>query len=213
MSRVSDAASVSSPVLSPSLGLEGARVDAALTLATLVDVRDAIVSLPDSAEKLRIMRTVAAGAGHDLANLLCVMGCSLDLLAFERLSPEGAEAVSSLRAEVLYLRGLGRELQMAATETVALNADRQTRLSAWWPQMRALFRAVQHEGVVVRALIPWGLPAVRITADHLTQVVLNLVGNASQADHGPIGSQGTSGAISGVPLSRRDRDLGETHRA
>jgi signal transduction histidine kinase len=35
--------------------------------------------------------------------------------------------------------------------------------------------------VIVRAEIPWGLPAVRIKPEHLTQAVLNLVGNAAQA--------------------------------
>jgi signal transduction histidine kinase len=140
-----------------------------------------MISGAPSAEQTSTVRNVAAAAAHDLANLLSIMGINLNALASEPLSPRAADAVRSLRAETVYLRGLARELQMAAMESEASAADRGTRLVAWWPGVRTLLRAMHGEGVTVRADIPWGLPAVGIESHNLTQVVLNVVGNAAHA--------------------------------
>jgi signal transduction histidine kinase len=136
---------------------------------------------PEVADKTRMMRNVTSGAAHDLTNLLCVIGFDLDSLESERLSPGGTQALGSLRSEISYLRGLARELHMAAAEVETPNADKLTRLAAWWPDMKALILAAHREGVIVTANIPWGLPAVGICARHLTQIVLNLAGNSAHA--------------------------------
>lgn len=136
---------------------------------------------PDNAQKVRLVSSVASGVAHDLGNLLSVMACNLELLASEPLSLDGAEAVRSLNAETTYLRELARELQAVTTGSEAVSSDHQTRLVAWWPGMHMLLSAVHGEDVILRAHIPRGLPAVCIETRHLTQAVLNIVGNAAHA--------------------------------
>jgi hypothetical protein len=121
-------------------------------------VQPVLAPEPGRMERSRVIRNVAAGAAHDLGNLLCIMGFSLDHLASEQLSSKGADAVSSLRAEVSYLRGLTRELQMAATESEAPSSNPRTRLAAWWPDMRRLLRAIHGNSVIIRADIPGACP-------------------------------------------------------
>lgn len=128
-----------------------------------------------------LLRNVSASVAHDLANLLSTIGIDLDLLAEETLSGAGAGAVCSLRTEMSYLRSLTHELAMAARESEDPEAERLTRLTAWWPDMRTLLRALHREDVIIHAYFPSGLPAICINPQHLTQVVLNLVGNAMHA--------------------------------
>lgn len=137
----------------------------------------------DGIERVRIVRAVTTSAAHDLANLLTVMGFELARLGAETLSPKGAEAVCSLRSEIRYLSGLATDLRIAASDADASDPERETHLRAWWSEMRALLLAVYRERVSVRAVVPWGLPVVRIPPSHLTQIILNLVGNAAHATH------------------------------
>jgi signal transduction histidine kinase len=130
------------------------------------------------AEVTRLLRTVAAGAAHDIAGLLLMIESDLDFVASEWLSPESMDSIRSMRIATSYLRGLTRELRMSTAESAQLVPPGQTQLDVWWPDMAALLHALHREGVVVRADIPPGLPCVRIKAQLLTQVVLNLVGNA-----------------------------------
>lgn len=144
-------------------------------------VRSFVTLEPAGAESTRLVRHVAEAAAHDMGNLLSVVGFNLDILASEALSPRGADAVRSLRVDATRLRDLAQELRMAATESKDPNLDLQTRLSAWWPDMRTLLRSVHRDGVIIRAHIPWGLPAVCIRPHKLTQAVRNLVENAANA--------------------------------
>jgi signal transduction histidine kinase len=123
----------------------------------------------------------AAGAAHDLVNLLFVMNCNLDLLSAEVLSPGATVAVGALRAQTSYLRGLARQLRVAASDSGLPSVDRRTLIAVWWSDMAALIRAAHGNDIDVEADIPAQLPSVRIDPDQLTQVVLNLVGNAVHA--------------------------------
>ena len=51
-------------------------------------MREVVASAPVSAERIRIVRNLAASAAHDLSNLLCIMGFDLSLLASETLSED-----------------------------------------------------------------------------------------------------------------------------
>lgn len=135
----------------------------------------------DSALRARLLRNVASGAAHDMANLLCVMGFSFNVLASEPLTLAAAQALASIRAESTYLLELARELQLAARDADAPRVQERTRLTAWWPDARTLLRGVAGDTAIVTAAIPWGLPSVGLSPQSLTQIVLNLVGNAVHA--------------------------------
>lgn len=135
----------------------------------------------DGAIRARLLRNVASGAAHDMANLLCVMGFSFNVLASEPLSLEAEQALASIRAESTYLLGLARELQLAARDADAPRVQERTRLTAWWPDARTLLRGMAGDNAIVTATIPWGLPSVGLSPQSLTQIVLNLVGNAVHA--------------------------------
>jgi signal transduction histidine kinase len=177
---------------------------------------------PGRVDQARIMKNVASGAAHDLANILSVMSISLNRLMPNSTQSARPEAIRSLRADVAYLTGLACELQLAATECQTPHADRKTRLAAWWPDMQALLRSLHPEGVALSARIPWGLPAVCITPHHLTQIVLNLVGNAVHAiaertpmiigevaaDRGKIEIVASLSELGGVTLTVSDNGAG-----
>src|SRR6185369_4304154 len=120
------------------------------------------------------VRSVAAGAAHDMAAILMAIDSNLDLLSAEWLSKEGAESVRSLRTVNSYLRGLTRELRRAGSES-ATSQTRDTSLAVWWLDMAELLRALHGDQFVVRADIPADLPGIFIKSQHLSQIVLNLV--------------------------------------
>jgi two-component system, cell cycle sensor histidine kinase and response regulator CckA len=126
------------------------------------------------------VRSVAAGAAHDMAALLMAIDSNLDLLSAEWLSKEGTESVRSLRTVNSYLRGLTRELRRAGSES-ATSQRRETSLAVWWLDMAELLRALHGDQFVVRADIPADLPGIFIKSQHLSQIVLNLVANAAHA--------------------------------
>lgn len=136
---------------------------------------------PDDLETARRLRNVVAGSAHDMAGFLLAIDSNLDLLAAEWLSKDATGALRSLRTANSYLRDLAKELRMAAAESGVTGPTRQTSLAVWWPDMDALLRALHGDDIIVRAEIPPELPGVCIKSHHLTQVVLNLVGNSAHA--------------------------------
>lgn len=143
--------------------------------------RAPLISESDGAVRARLLRNVASGAAHDMANLLCVMGFSFNVLAAEPLSLAAEQALASIRAESTYLLELARELQLAARDAEAPRVLERTRLTAWWPDARTLLRGMVGDTAIITADIPWGLPSVGLAPHSLTQIVMNLVGNAAHA--------------------------------
>jgi len=130
---------------------------------------------------VRSAREAAADAAQDLSAFVMMIDNNLDVMASDSLSPGGASALLSLRVASTHLRGLAHELRQAATDPGACPPHLVTNLGVWWPEMMVLLRAVHREDVTIRADIPPGLPAARIKPQHLTQVVFNLVENATHA--------------------------------
>ncbi len=124
---------------------------------------------------------VAAGAAHDMAHNLLLMDCDLVVLASETLSTAGMEALRSTRVQITYMRGLVRDLQAAAAPGDPVRPDHQTGLAAWWPAVEVLLQAMHRKRAVIIAHITPGLPDVRIKPILVTQIVVNLVGNAVHA--------------------------------
>lgn len=129
----------------------------------------------------RIEGQVASDVAHDLLSLLLIIDSNVELLDTEELSPGGAEAIRSIRAGASCLRGLARELRAFGPGGRGNPAPPRTRLNDWWPDTGVLVHAVLGESVCLHADVPARLPDVRISPDHLTQVLLNLAANAAHA--------------------------------
>jgi signal transduction histidine kinase len=153
-----------------------------------------IAAEPESAPLGRLAQIAAAGASRDLARVLGVLDTNLGVLELEWLSADGARAVARLRAAASYLRGLSRELRVATVRPAGRGTHRRIQLSAWWPNVDVLLRAVHGDGLAVRADVPEDLPDVRIKPHQLTQVVFKLVGNASRAIASRALADGSAGA-------------------
>jgi signal transduction histidine kinase len=174
-----------------------------IPIREVMTASSAIALSHDNADATRVIKNVTSGAAHDITNLLCVIGFDLDSLEGEWLSQQGGQALRSLRVEMSYLRSLARELMMSASDTETPEVTLHTRMAAWWQDMRKLLHAAYRDGIVVSANIPWGLPAAAIAPRHLTQVVLNLVGNAAHAIAERHDSQ--TGAAARIPARGRIR--------
>lgn len=134
-------------------------------------------------ERMASLGTLAAGLGHDLGNILMPVRAWVDELERADLLPEDRTAVSSLRRAADYLRTLASGLRLLAVHPEHEDGQAPvTRLSAWWTDSAALYRAALPRGVALHQ--PEGIeemPALAIPPHALTQAVFNLVQNAGDA--------------------------------
>lgn len=131
--------------------------------------------------QLNAMRELGAEIAHDAINALMSVDCELKLLAFTALPADGAECVHSLSSLTGHLLSLASGLRMAVADPQAKSVHPETVVSEWWPAFSALLHAKVRAGIVIRPAIRANLPSVRVGAPQLTQVALNLVGNAADA--------------------------------
>lgn len=136
--------------------------------------------------RMESMGALAAGLGHDMANVLVPMRACLDTLVTRGVSEETSPAVEGIRRAMNHLAGLTRGLRafsMDPENTAAF--PEHTVLHEWWataisPYTWALPKGVQmHVDGLDAQSAP--LPAVRVPAHVLMQAVFNLVQNAAQA--------------------------------
>ncbi len=136
-----------------------------------------------ASERLASIGALAAGVGHDLNNLLLPMRGELRALRAANLSGEVARSVSNLAESVEYLRQLGDNLRLLAADPS--EGDRGevgvVRASAWWGQVGGLLSRAARPPARVIAEISEDVPGVCVAPGRLTQAMLNLIGNASDA--------------------------------
>jgi len=136
-------------------------------------------------DRLASIGTLAAGLGHDLANILFPMRCRLDVL-------EGADLPASLRPEVTGLRSTIEHLQRLCTSLRLCALDpldpgpepRRTLLHEWAGDAGLIIEKSVPPRIEFRWRIPAGLPPVSLAPHQLTQAALNLVGNAVESIDG-----------------------------
>lgn len=132
------------------------------------------------AERLASMGTLAAGLGHDLANILMPLGMRLDCLKREQVSPSAREDLDRIGAALGYLRTLAAGLRQMAADPSARLPLEGVELNAWWAEARGVVQAVLPHQVHLEADVPHGLPRVRASRAGLTQAIFNLVQNAAE---------------------------------
>lgn len=148
------------------------------------------------ADRLASIGTLAAGLGHDMNNVLLPVRARLNALrALGKTAggadgsggglPEGArEHIDSIRKSVAYLQQLADGLHFLAMDPDMdgdVHRGETTDLRKWWGQTGPLLSKAVRKGVRVTASIPANLPEVAVAPHRLTQAMLNLVVNASEA--------------------------------
>ncbi len=137
-------------------------------------------------DRLASIGTLAAGLGHDLANILFPMRCRLDVLEASALPAALRPEVDGLKTTVEYLRQLSAALRQCAIDPISAGQPRgPTRLSEWANGVRPLIEKSAAGPIDLAWEIGDDLPAVAVAPHQLTQAVLNLVGNATESIDGP----------------------------
>lgn len=134
-------------------------------------------------DRLASLGTLATGLGHDMSNVLLPIRARLNALDREPIPPAAADHLRAIRASVLYLQQLSDSLHFLALAPAGTDVEQRnaTDLAHWWKQACPLLRRVVPRNITVDAVLPTGLPAVRIDPHWLTQAMLNLVTNAGEA--------------------------------
>jgi signal transduction histidine kinase len=136
--------------------------------------------------RMEAMGTLAAGLGHDMANVLLPMRACMAELSDEKLSPAITPLLQGLHRAVEHLTGLAKGLRALSMDPddVAISSD-LTDLQDWWMTAISPFTWALPRGVClhVEGLVGASpkLPTVRVPAHVLMQAVYNLVQNAGQA--------------------------------
>lgn len=131
-------------------------------------------------ERMASMGTLAAGLGHDLANLMMPLGVRLEALASEPLSASAREDLEGIAGSLRYLRALSAGLRHMAADPTAPPPAEGLDLAEWWVEAHGMIKGCLPRHVVLAADIPPGLPRVRESRAGLTQAVFNLVQNAGE---------------------------------
>lgn len=165
-------------------------------------------------DRLAAIGTLAAGLGHDIANLLLPMRCRLERLEAATLAKGPAEDVLALRQATDYLGGLARALRQCAQDPGnSQGSTGVTDLGVWWSEVQALLHAAVPRAITLSWTLSPGVRPVAIGQHQLTQAVLNLVINAVDAipDRGVIEIR-ASGRAQGknVELVVTDNGVGMT---
>jgi signal transduction histidine kinase/PAS domain-containing protein len=156
-------------------------------LEQLVQTRTA--ELETSHEKLRrsellaSVGTLAAGLGHDMTNVLFPLRCRLDVLDWDELPEDASKALESVARSVDYLQQLGkalRELVQCPDEDVP-HQQVATTLTSWWGQAAPIFEQAVPRRIALEEDLEPDLPDLAVPPYRLTQAVLNLVMNSSDA--------------------------------
>jgi PAS domain S-box-containing protein len=158
-------------------------------LQQLVEQRTA--ELDASQERLRLSErmasigTLAAGLGHDMANLLLPVRVRLESLEAMGLPEPAMREIERIRASAEYLRKLSAGLRLLSVDpNTPANAE-STHLESWWSESEPVVRNALPRGVqLVSDLAPCHDAPVAMSKAALTQVVFNIVQNSADAMRG-----------------------------
>jgi PAS domain S-box-containing protein len=155
-------------------------------LETLVAERTA--QLEQSHQRLRLSErmasigTLAAGLGHDMANLLLPIRSHIESLGSHPDVPAAVRAdVDAIGQCAQYLQRLTNGLRMLALDPADSRLENRTRVQHWWPEVAGLLRGILPRSVKFSHDVPEDLPDVAVAPHRLAQAIFNLVSNAADA--------------------------------
>jgi signal transduction histidine kinase len=132
-------------------------------------------------QRLASVGTLAAGLGHDMANLLLPLGARVELLLTSHTSDEVRRELTIITALLDHLRDLSRNLSLFARDPEKDGVQGRTNLAKWCAQVSTLIDASVGRDIVITWDCPDDLPAAAIAPHRLTQAVQNLIHNARDA--------------------------------
>jgi PAS domain S-box-containing protein len=133
-------------------------------------------------ERMATLGTLVAGLGHDLNNLLLPIRGHLQALESSALDDSARMHVHAVGQAVDYLQQLNDNLRLSALDPEGpRDARGVTAIGAWWDRLRGMLARAITAPVRLRVDLPCDLPAVGVAPHRLTQAVLNLLINASEA--------------------------------
>lgn len=143
-------------------------------------------------DRLASLGTLAAGLGHDMNNVLLPVRARLNALEHAGVPPAALAHIKAVRRSISYLQHLSDGLHFLALDpdgpSATQSGEGTTNLRSWWDQMGSLLSKALPKNVRMNVSISKTLPDVMIAPHWLTQAMLNLIVNASEA----------------IPVSRRN---------
>ncbi len=133
-------------------------------------------------ERMATLGTLVAGLGHDLNNLLLPIRGHLKALESAALDDSARMHIHAVGQAIDYLQQLNDNLRLFALDPEGPGDARGvTDICEWWGRLRAVLERAIPAPVQLQVDLPDALPAVGVAAHRLTQAVLNLLINASEA--------------------------------
>lgn len=134
-----------------------------------------------AAERLAALGTLAAGLGHDIANITMPMRARLDMLARIVQGEEGRADIEAILRGVEHLSNVSAGMRLVALDPKRTGASAPVAdLGHWCSQTTALFRSAVPRHISMECSMPSGV-AIPVAAHLLAQAIFNLVQNAGEA--------------------------------
>ena len=134
------------------------------------------------ADRMATIGTLAAGLGHDMANLLLPIRMSLDAIEAGSMTADLREDVLAIRKASEYLQRLAASLRLLALDPEnESELGGSTQLTQWWYEAEGMIRNGIPRTVALKFDAPESLAPISIGKAALTQIMFNLVQNAGDA--------------------------------
>ncbi len=134
-----------------------------------------------SAERLAALGTLAAGLGHDIANLTLPIRARLQTLESACTAAEAREDFAAIAKSLDHLSNLSAGMRLMAMDPDREGASTPAAdLEAWCAESFQVWRAALPRQIRLECDVPSGL-GVNIPRHRLAQAVFNLVQNAGEA--------------------------------
>jgi signal transduction histidine kinase len=155
----------------------------ALVEERTTELRESMRKFQD-AQRLAALGNMAAGIGHDIANMTLPIRIRLEPLADAMSSPEAREDIAAIGKSLEHLTNLSAGLRLMALDPTRDGVSAAAvDLRKWCEQSEAIFRNGLPRGVMFECDVGdcTTLPGVQMPSHRLTQAIFNLVQNAGEA--------------------------------
>ena len=134
-----------------------------------------------TSERLAALGTLAAGLGHDIANLTMPIRVRLRMLEAASTTDESREDFAAISKSLDHLSNLSAGMRLMAMDPERVEASTPAAdLEAWCAETTPVWRAAVPRQIRLECTLPRGL-GVNVSRHRLAQAVFNLVQNAGEA--------------------------------